>query len=239
MPRSARLEIPNVPLHIIQRGVNRCAVFIDEDDRRHYLNLLQSVAKDHEIAVHAYVLMGNHNHLLLTSRELGTISKAMQRLSQCYVQAFNKKHGRTGTLWDGRFKSSLVDSETYLLVVYRYIELNPVRAAISDAPEHYLWSSAQGNLGLRYDPILTPHPVFKGLASDSKSRVRVYADWLQQGICEEDLDTIRAYIQQEKVLGSTRFRDMVERTLGCAATWHPRGRPRSDAKNSPKQSFRN
>lgn len=226
MPRRSRLELPNVPLHIIQRGVNRCAAFIDADDRRHYLHLLQVAALDHDIDVHAYVLMGNHTHLLVTSRAAGAISRAMHRLGQCYVQAFNRKHERTGTLWEGRFKSCPVDSESYLLAVYRYIELNPVRAAITAAPEHYAWSSAQGNLGLRYDPLLTPHPVFLAMAADPAVRVRCYAAWLTQDVRAEDTATIRAHLQQEKVLGSARFTAMVRRTLDRDVSWRPRGRPR-------------
>lgn len=228
MPRRARLELPNVPLHIIQRGVNRCAAFIDVDDRRHYLHLLRAAALDNDIDVHAYVLMGNHIHLLVTSRTVGAISRAMHQLGQCYVQAFNRKHERTGTLWEGRFKSCLVDSENYLLAVYRYIELNPVRAAITAAPEHYVWSSAQGNLGLRYDPLLTPHPVFLAMAADPAVRARCYAAWLMRDVPTEVIATIRAHLQQEKALGSVRFTAMVKRTLNRDASWRPRGRPRRE-----------
>lgn len=224
MPRRARLVIPEVPLHIIQRGVNRCAIFLDSDDREHYLSLLASVAEDNGIDIHAYVLMGNHVHLLMTAFDTVSISAAMHRLGQCYVQAFNRKHQRTGTLWEGRFKSCLVDSEEYLLKVYRYIELNPVRAALTDSADAYRWSSARGNLGIRDDPLLSPHPVFQAFKNSSTSSM-VYALWLKQGISEGDLEVVRAYLQQEKALGSPRFQAMVERTLGREATWKPRGRP--------------
>jgi len=225
MPRRARLVIPEIPLHITQRGVNRCAVFLDSDDRAHYLRLLSSITKDQGADIHAYVLMGNHVHLLLTPQTTGSASAAMRRLGQCYVQAFNRKYGRTGTLWEGRFKSCLVDTEAYLLSVYRYIELNPVRAAIAVAPERYFWSSAQGNLGIRLDHVLTPHPVFLALSADNAKRAEIYAGWLKQGTCQEDLAAIRAYLGQEKALGSSRFQAMVERTLGRSASWCPRGRP--------------
>jgi putative transposase len=225
MPRRARLAIPDVPLHIIQRGVNRCAVFMDADDYRHYLKLLRQASEKHGIDVHAYVLMGNHTHLLVTSHESGAISAAMHRLGQCYVQAFNHRHRRTGTLWDGRFKSCLVDTDSYLLTVYRYIELNPVRAAMIDRPDDYPWSSAQGNLGIRADPALTPHPVFRALAADRRKRARVYAKWLMQGSREAELAEIRKHVQQEKALGSKRFQAMVRRTVGRDVSWRPRGRP--------------
>lgn len=225
MPRRARLEIPDIPLHIIQRGVNRCAVFMDADDYRHYLKLLSNASEKFGIDLHAYVLMGNHTHLLVTSHESGAISAAMRRVGQCYVQAFNRRHQRSGTLWDGRFKSCLVETDSYLLTVYRYIDLNPVRAAMTDRPDHYPWSSAQGNLGIRRDPILTPHPAFRALAADRRKRASVYARWLMQGTREAELDEIRRHVQQEKALGSKRFQAMVRRTVGRDASWRPLGRP--------------
>lgn len=225
MPRRARLVIPEVPLHIIQRGVNRCAIFLDSDDREHYLSLLKCAAENNCVDIHAYVLMSNHVHLLVTAHDSVSISTAMHRLGQCYVQAFNRKHKRTGTLWEGRFKSCLVDSEEYLLEVYRYVELNPVRAAMTDSAPAYRWSSAQGNLGIRVDPLLSPHKVFQAFENNGKCS-KAYAQWLKQGTSDDDLETVRAYLQQEKALGSPRFQAMVERTLGREATWKARGRPR-------------
>ncbi len=130
MPRQARLEIPGVALHITQRGVNRCAIFLDDDNRRHYLRLLGESAASHDLQIRAYVLMGNHVHLPVRSGEQGNVSRAMRQLGQACVTAFNRRHRRTGTLWQGRFKSCRVDSDRYLLTAYRYIELNPVRAAM-------------------------------------------------------------------------------------------------------------
>lgn len=229
MPRHARLEVPGIPLHITQRGVNRGAVFVDNQDRYHYLNLLYRAAVDYEVEVHAYVLMGNHVHLLTTSNEAGAISAAMRKLGQCYAQAFNRKYGRTGPLWQGRFKSCLVESDRYLLTVYRYIELNPVRAALVGKPEQYRWSSVHGNLGLLSDPLLTPHPVFLGLGANSQRRSQEYRRWLTRGTPPEDLRLIRDYLCQERALGSTRFQSMVEEMLGCSAEVRPRGRPARDA----------
>ena len=137
MPRRPRLELPGIPLHITHRGVNRAATFLDDGDFHEYRYCLGDALAAHGIALHAYVLMTNHVHLLLTSPVPGQLSAAMRQLGQRYVPAFNRKHGRTGTLWEGRFKSCLVDSERYLLTVHRYIELNPVRAAMVTAAEHY------------------------------------------------------------------------------------------------------
>ena len=135
MPRRPRLELPGIPMHVTQRGVNRCAIFVDDVDRHHYRRVLREACTKDAVAVHALVLMDNHVHLLLASSQPGNVSMAMRNAGQAYVQAFNMRHGRSGTLWQGRYKSSLVDSERYLLSVMRYIELNPVRAAMVATPE--------------------------------------------------------------------------------------------------------
>lgn len=145
MPRRARLQLPGIPLHITQRGVNRGAVFVDDEDREHYQQLLQRACQDHAVALHAYVLMGNHVHLLMASDEAGSVSEALRWLGPCYVQAFNRRHRRSGTLWEGRFKSCLVDTDRYLLTVIRYIELNPLRARMADSAQAYPWSSARAH----------------------------------------------------------------------------------------------
>ncbi len=150
MPRRPRLLVAGIPLHVTQRGVNRCATFIDTEDHLLYRELLTEIATAHAIGVHAYALMSNHVHLLITPAEVGGVAHAMRLLNQRYVTAFNRRHRRTGTLWESRFRSCLVDTESYLLTLYRYIEVNPVRAAVRaamvDAPECYRWSSASANL---------------------------------------------------------------------------------------------
>jgi len=150
----------------------------------------------------------------------------MRLLNQRYVGAFNRRHHRTGTLWESRFRSCLVDTEGYLLTLYRYIELNPVRAAMVDAPEHYPWSSSRANLGLGHDPCLTPHPVYLALGADATSRAKAYGHWIREGLASEDLEAIRVHIRQERALGSPRFQAMVATTLNRPVTVRPRGRPR-------------
>jgi len=147
-------------LLVIQRGVNRGAIIVDDDDRHHLLDLLHDAAREHDLAIHAYVLMSSHVHLLLTLREAGALSSAMRRFDQCYVRAFNLRHRRADPLWQGRFKSCIVDSEAYLMTAYRCIELNLVRAAMTDHAEDYPWSSVRANLGLRTDSMVTSHPLF-------------------------------------------------------------------------------
>ena len=230
MPRRARLEVPGVPLHVTQRGVNRGAVFVDDDDRGHYLQLLAEVAEAGSVAIHAYVLMGNHVHLLVSAAEAGAVSAALRRLGQCYVQGFNRRHRRTGPLWEGRFRSCLVDSDSYVLAVYRYIELNPLRAALVDAPERYRWSSVHGNLALTIDPVLTPHASFAALAAGPAERAGAYRQWLMAGTDAAELTAIRRHLAQERALGSLRFQRMVEETLGRPVALRSRGRPaRSDS----------
>ena len=225
MPRRARLELPGVPLHVTHRGVNRCAIFIDDEDRHHYLRLLGLFARQHGLAVHAYVLMSNHVHLLASSSAPGAASEALRRATQCYVQMFNHRHRRTGTLWEGRFKSCLVAADRYALSVYRYIERNPVRAGMVARPEDYRWSSVHANLGSRFDSLVTPHACFVALGADATSRRDAYSAWLHAGDDEEQLRTIRSHLAQQRAYGDLRFQAMIERTLNRPASVRPRGRP--------------
>ena len=226
MPRRPRLVLPDVPLHITQRGVNRAATFLDAEDYGLYRDLLAEVTANHGIRVHAYALMSNHVHLLATPQGAHGLARGMGLLNQCYVSAFNQRHGRTGTLWESRFRSCLVDTERYLLSVTRYIDLNPVRAAIVDDAAAYPWSSATANLGLTDDACITPHEAYLSLGPDRACRGQAYAEWLAAGLAEEDLETIRAYIRQERALGSPRFQAMVAKTLNRPVVVRPRGRPR-------------
>lgn len=230
MPRRPRLGISGVSLHVTQRGVNRGAIFIDDDDRRHYLDLLRDAMREGAIAIHAYVLMGNHVHLLLTSPAPRALSRAMRNLGQCYVQAFNRRHRRSGTLWQGRFKSCLVDSERYLMTVYRYIELNPVRAAMVERPEDYPWSSVHANINRRHDDLVIPHASYLGLHSNADARAAAYLTWLREGVSDDDLARIRVHLEQERALGDRKFQSMVERALGHHVAVRPRGRPRRESR---------
>ena len=226
MPRRARLVLPNQPLHVTQRGVNRAAIFLDDEDRHHYRRLLREACSAYRVAIHAFVLMDNHVHLLLTPQATDSLALAMRVSGQCYVQAFNVRHGRSGTLWQGRFNSCLVDSDRYLLTVCRYIELNPVRAAMVERPQDYRWSSVHTHLGTARDPLITPHPLYLALGSTMVARALAYKHWLEAGVSEEELDTIRRYIAQQRALGDGRFQQLVEKTLNQPALYRPGGRPR-------------
>ena len=204
-PRVPRLEIPGVPLHVTQRGVNRCAIFHDDHDRRCYRRLLWQACGRYGVYTHAFVLMGNHVHLLLAAPEAGAISNAMRQLGQTYAQQFNLKHGRTGGLWQGRFKSCLVGDDRYLLTVMRYIELNPVRAAMVAEPADYRWSSVHMHLGECRDPWLVPHPLYLALGTDAGARASLWKRWLREGIASDDISAIRRHLAQERALGGERF----------------------------------
>lgn len=227
--RRPRLELPGIPLHITHRGVNRGATFIDEEDFASYLQALEHTSREQSVALHGYVLMTNHVHLLVSAQEAGAVSRMMQALGRRYVRAFNARYARTGTLWEGRYKSCLVDSDRYLLTCLRYIELNPVRAAIVVLPWEYRWSSVHGHLGLRLDPRLTPHPGYIGLGADADARSIAYRHLLVQGLSSDVLADIRCHVQQERALGSPTFQAMLEKVLNRPVAVRPPGRPRRDS----------
>lgn len=183
MPRSLRLILPGVAVHIIQRGNNRAACFRSDNDYLVYLAHLRQLSEKYECAVHAYCLMTNHVHLLLTPSAAEACTGLMRDLGQRYVQYFNRRHERSGTLWEGRFRSCIAESAQYVLGCYRYIELNPVRAGMVDHPTGYLWSSYAVNSGMRSDPLVTPHPEYTAFAAQAESRCAAY-----RGLLEERLD---------------------------------------------------
>src|SRR3989338_9613933 len=163
MPRRPRIRLANLPLHIVQRGHNREACFFAEEDYHTYRHWLGEALKSTGCLLHAHVQMTNHVHLLLTSPEPEAISRLVISLGRRYVQYINKTYRRTGTLWDSRYKSSLIQAETYLLTCQRYIELNPVRAAMVDDPAHYRWTSYRANGLGQHSAVLTPHPLYLSL----------------------------------------------------------------------------
>lgn len=227
MPRRPRLELPGIPMHVVQRGVNRGAVFIDDSDRRHYLQLLSDGLADGRVVLHAFALMGNHVHLLLTPHEGGASSALMHGLGQNYVAGFNRRHARCGPLWQDRFRSSLVGTDEYLLSVYRYIDLNPVRAGLVADAVDYAWSSARFNLGLGTSKLpLVRHETWLRLGTDGAARHAAYGRFLREATPADELSAIRGHLAQQRVYGSERFQSMVERTLGRNARCRPLGRPR-------------
>ena len=174
MARPERLVVPGVAMHVRQRGVNRGDCFIDDTDRLVFLSQLRNLVASTACALHAYCLMTNHVHLLLTPADDGGCSTLMRDLGRRYVPYFNRRHGRTGTLWEGRFRSCLVDSAPYVLACYRYIEDNPVEARMVSAASAYPWSSYAGNAGLLENNLLTPHAEYLALAEEKRARQAAY-----------------------------------------------------------------
>ena len=173
MSRQPRFVLPGQPQHVIQRGNNRDVIFVSDEDYRFYLEKLGLACERFSCDLHAYVLMTNHVHLLMTPHAEDSIGKVMQSLGRYYVQYFNCRYRRTGTLWEGRYKATLLDSDTYLLTCSRYIELNPVRAAMVEAPSDYPWSSYSCNAMGKITSLITPHELYLELGSTTDDRCEV------------------------------------------------------------------
>jgi putative transposase len=225
MPRPPRLELPGVANHVIQRGNNRAACFFGDADRRFYLKCLEEAAKRTCCEVHAYVLMGNHVHLLVTPHESGALGGMMQHLGARYARVVNRIHARTGTLWEARFRSSLIDSENYLLVCQRYIELNPVRAGLVSDPGSYPWSSHSYYAAGRANRLVTEHPVYLRLGLSSTDRRTAYLALFAEALDQRVIASIRTAINSDSALGSDPFLDDAEAKLGRSVRLPVRGRP--------------
>lgn len=225
MPRRARLVVPGIPWHIIQRGNNRCACFYADEDYRRYLDTLAEQAEQCGCAVHAYVLMTNHVHLLLTPAQEDSAALLMKHLGQRYVQYVNRTYRRSGTLWEGRFKSCLAQQESYVLTCYRYIELNPVRAGMVERPGDYLWSSYRANGLGRFDPLIRPHDQYQRLGRVPDERLSAYRALFAAHLDSDHVDAIRQATNGNYVLGDQRFQAEIEEALRRRVTPGKPGRP--------------
>ena len=203
-------------------------------DLQRYLALLREALLDTGCKMHAYVLMDNHVHLLATPPQIGAIARLMQKLGRGYVSQFNARHRRTGTLWEGRYKARLVDSENYVLHCHHYIELTPVRVLMTDDPATYPWSSCASHCGLRHETILSPHPQYNALGRTTQTRVEAYNHLLRETLSYDDLTAIQTYLQQQRPLGRDNFRAMVEATTQRFAGVRPAHRPSRHNSNGCK-----
>ena len=191
MPRPPRLDVPGLPVHVVQRGNNRQACFFEDDDYSFFLYALREACRDRHCQLHAFVLMTNHVHLLITPLVKWGMSRMMMDLGRRYVRYFNDLHDRTGTLWEGRFRSSLVETRRYCLACYRYIELNPVRARMVTRPEDYRWSSYRTNAFGLPSRLITPHSELLLLGVDGESRRRSYRKLFERNARQQELKAIR------------------------------------------------
>ena len=225
MPRRARMYIPDLPYHIVQRGNNREACFIEPENYLFYLELWRQCSQRYGVAVHAYCLMTNHIHFLVTPQTEESISNTMKVVGSRYAQYINLKYKRTGTLWEGRHRSSLVQTDKYLLKCYRYIELNPVRAAMVKRPEEYQWSSYGVNAwGDNY--WLVPHAEYLSLGKTTEERCYAYRELFKVQLSEENLHLIRQSAHYSQPIGDDRFREQIEKRYGITLGQTKRGRPK-------------
>jgi putative transposase len=226
MARLPRLVIPNQPHHLIQRGNDRQDIFRDPEDFQHFLQWLRDGARQFGVAIHAYVLMSNHFHLLATPQDEQGLSRMMQWLGRYYVPYFNHKYSRTGTLWQGRYRATIVDSEPYFLVCSSYIELNPVRAGMVNVPEDYPWSSYLHHVGLKSDPLITDHKLYWALGNTPFERELAYRALVAQGLGERALAEIRHATLKGWALARREFIEDLEKRAGRRICPAKRGRPR-------------
>lgn len=231
MARKPRFYLPGSPVHAVQRGRNKTAIFIDDFDRLEYLRSLKQAADDCGCAVHAYVLMTNHVHLLLTPEQQTSVARMFQNLGRHYVRYFNSTHGRYKGLWEGRYKSNIIQSEIYLLTCQRYIEMGPVRAGIADHPAKYRWSSYAANaLGVS-NPVVTGQEEYMVLGHTPADRQSVYRNLFDSPVGFVELELLELALQSGTPLGNEEFNSQIEALSGRKIGFFNRGRPPTPQEN--------
>lgn len=225
MARLPRLTLAGYTHHIIQRGNNRQAVFLSDDDRLRWLALLREYSVQHRVAIHAYVLMDNHIHLLVTSEDAEGVPKMMQAIGRRYARYFNDTHDRSGTLWEGRYRSTLIESQSYLLRCMVYIDFNPVRTGLVAQPLDYPWSSHGHYVGARVDKSITSHSLIWALGNTPFAREAAYAEWVNQGLSTRETQALSDAALHGWALGSEAFLTQLQRATSRRPIPHKPGRP--------------
>jgi len=225
MARLPRLSAPGRLHQLIQRGNNGQPVFHDDEDREGFLRLLAEAAAVGEVAIHAYALTDNEVLLLATPREATALSRMMQAVGRRYVTAFNRRHARTGTLWEGRFRSTVIEPDTYLHACLCFVELAPVRVGLVRAAEEYRWSSAAHHLGLKLDPVVTDHPLYWALGNTPFEREAAHRKLLERALTFDQMSSIQDATTKGWALGSDSFVDLLEEETGRRSRPGRRGRP--------------
>ena len=229
MPRSARIIVPNIPHHIVQRGHNRSSVFAEPADFRYYLQTLRTWKNALGVKVYGYCLMTNHVHLILEPPDDGrVVGKLMRRLAGRQTRYVNKLEGRTGSLWEGRYKASPIQTERYLLACSRYVERNPVRARVVATPEDYAWSSIHHKLKTASAGWLDVDPCFEALGTSRCERARYYADYVSGGVKAEEEELIRQAVNRNQLTGDDSFVREIEARIGRRIELRGRGRPKKN-----------
>lgn len=225
MARLPRLVVPNLPHHIIQSGNDRQPIFRDADDYAAFLRWLRDAARQFKVAIHAYVLMPNHLHLLASPSDGVGLSRMMQWVGRHYVPYFNARYQRIGTLWQGRYKAAVIDPDKYLMVCSRYIESNPVRAGLATTPADYPWSSFAHHVGSRSDPLITDHPIFWALGNTPFEREVAYQRLMDQRPGEDETTALTEAALKGWPLGSDKFKAILAKQASRRITPGKRGRP--------------
>lgn len=227
MPRSARIILPSTPHHIVQRGHNRQTVFVSDEDYNYYRENLIEFKREYDCRIYAYCLMTNHVHLIVDPRKKPeSLSLLMKRVAGRQTRYVNKLEKRTGSLWEGRFKSSLISSKEYLPACCRYIELNPLRAGLVTDPTQYKWSSYAAKVIGKKDPVVDDHPFYLSLGENAQERQKAYAEYVLGTVPEYELKLIRDALQRGQLTGSDRFRAQIEKKLGIRLSNKKPGRPK-------------
>ena len=225
MARLPRLTLAGYPHHIILRGNNRQAIFMDSADFQRMLALLQNHAKERDVQVHSYVLMSNHLHLLLTPLQNDSLPKMMQAVGRSYVLYFNKRHGRSGTLWEGRYRSALIQTERYFLACMAYIDLNPVRAGMAAQAADYLWSSHGHYIGRQNEAWLSPHPLYWEMGNTPFAREAAYSAMVQSGIDQKQQQALTSSALSGWALGEDVFVEGLQKQTPRRVNAAKAGRP--------------
>ena len=238
MARHPRLFLPEQTLHVIQRGNNRQAVFFGEGDYTAYLGWLAEAAPENHLAVHAYVLMTNHVHLLATPGSASSLPRTMQSLGRRYVRHVNAEYGRSGTLWEGRYRAAPIDSDEYFFSCCRYIDLNPVRARIVDHPRRYRWSSYRAHAEGRDDSLVAWHPLFRRLGRSRAEQQEGYRALFREALEKSFVDGLRAATNGGWAFGGDRFKKEIGKALKTRVAPLPRGRKPQAAENKRRTTLR-
>ena len=226
MARLPRYTIINQPQHIIQKGQNGKRVFRKKQDYQYFHDCLDAAAYNYDLKIHAYVLMPNQVNILVSPKREDSISRTIQSIGRNYVQYFNESYGGEGTLWEGRYRATVVDTNPYLLTCCRYIELNPVRAGLTQKPDGYQWSSYTSNASGDFDEMITPHREYLKLGDNSQQRARAYRALFRKSIDPETWEYITESTLKGWAMGDSKFARRIEKRCGRRAVQLPKGRPR-------------
>jgi len=234
MARLARLYVPKQPQHVILRGLDQQPAFVDEQDYELFVDCLKAASRDHHLDVHAYVLMPGAVQLLVTPSDESSLPKAMQAVGRRYVAHFNRRYARRGTLWEGRYRATVIEGERYFLLASRVIELCPVRAQMVSAAEDYRWSSYRHHIGLTVDSLVTDHPLYWSLGNTPFERQRAYKELCEQPLDEREANELQQATLKGWVLGGDSYREWAARAANRRVSPLPRGRPKKVRDTAPQ-----